>query len=822
MTISSTTRIAGPFIGNGTASAFPFTFKVFAATDLDVIKLTVSTGTESTLVLTTDYTVSLNGDQNSNPGGTVTLTAGALASGFTLTITSDIANLQPTDLTNQGGFYPEVITDSLDRATIQIQQIADIGDRTLKIPISDGTLNMELPTKTERANSFLSFDANGLPSVVTAGSSGAPATITRQVFSGTGSQTVFTLASDPGALGNSAQVYIGGVYQQRSTYTIAGTTLTFSAAPVAGTNNIEFVNFLTSNIGATSADLVTYTPSGTGAVARSAASKMGDVVSVRDFGAVGNGTTDDTAAIQAAITASANKAVYFPSGTYVATTLTVSSPCRLFGEGIIKKTTAASSALLTLNTNDVDIEGLEFRGASFDAMPASVVFLDTAIKVYGASSVSPYRRFNITNVKVNGFAGFAMDIRWSEDVTITGCQIRYCGYAGILFESIVRGVIANNRISFIDAGTGTNAYGISLSRDPTKTLVNSVPTEHVTVTGNVVTDVAKWTGIDGHAPHNCNIVGNVVARCKNGIYAQYDSAVNPYPSPARYVRIADNVVIGRSTTSENDFGVASIGTATVGVGFNEHIVIENNSVINAGSSSGGNAAVSLSYSRHSVARNNVVYKGINAGLSMTTSCDQCVMEGNLVDGLINTGPSSLFAYVQNNNTNCAFVANRFRNTTGSASFNCQIGIYYVAANSGTVYVRNRIDSNAVDVVSSYKRFIESSSNPIEYTDLKWQLERESCPPFTHSATGGAPRESTASQSGNFRRSPAVGLAAGTTIRRTRVSHRSTDTTFKIAVRPNEGGDPYVVGVYTVDGTNITAAASIPDITIDIEGIYWDD
>ena len=822
MTISSTTRIAGPFIGNGTASAFPFTFKVFAATDLDVIKLTVSTGTESTLVLTTDYTVSLNGDQNSNPGGTVTLTAGALASGFTLTITSDIANLQPTDLTNQGGFYPEVITDSLDRATIQIQQIADIGDRTLKIPISDGVLNMELPTATERANSFLSFDANGLPSVVTAGSSGAPATITRQVFSGTGSQTAFTLASDPGALGNSAQVYIGGVYQQRSTYTIAGTTLTFSAAPVAGTDNIEFVNFLTSNLGAISADLVTYTPSGTSAVARSAASKFGDTVSVKDFGAVGDGVANDTVAIQAAITASANKSVYFPSGTYVATTLTVSSPCRLFGEGIIKKTTAASSALLTLNTNDVEIEGLEFRGASFDAMPASVVFLDTAIKVYGASSVSPYRRFNITNVKVNGFAGFAMDIRWSEDVTITGCQIRYCGYAGILFESIVRGVIANNRISFIDAGTGTNAYGISLSRDPTRTLVNSVPTEHVTVTGNVVTDVAKWTGIDGHAPHNCNIVGNVVARCKNGIYAQYDSAVNPYPSPARYVRIADNVVIGRSTTSENDFGVASIGTATVGVGFNEHIVIENNSVINAGSSSGGNAAVSLRYSRHSVARNNVVYKGINAGLSMTTSCDQCVMEGNLVDGLINTGSSSLFAYVQNNNTNCAFVANRFRNTTGSTSFNCQIGIYYVAANSGTVYVRNRIDSNAVDVVSSYKRFIASNSNPIEYTDLKWQLERESCPPFTHSATGGAPRESTASQSGNFRRSPAVGLAIGTTIRRTRVSHRSTDTTFKIAVRPNEGGDPYVVGVYTVDGTNITAAASIPDITIDIEGIYWDD
>jgi len=327
LTISSTTRIAGPFVGTGSASVFPFTFKVFAASDLDVIRLNSSTGVETTLVLTTDYTVTLNGNQNTNPGGSVTLIAGALASGFTLTITSDIANLQPTDLTNQGGFYPEVITDSLDRATIQIQQMAEDLTRSIKTPISDGSLNMELPTAAQRANSFLAFDANGEPTVVTSGSSGAPATITRQVFSGTGSQTAFTLASNPGALGNSAQVYIGGVYQQRSTYTISGTTLTFSSAPVAGTDNIEFVNFLTSNIGSTSADLVTYTPAGTGAVARSAASKFGDMVSVKDFGAVGDGVADDTAAIQAAINyanANGKRYVVAPCATYkITSTITV-------------------------------------------------------------------------------------------------------------------------------------------------------------------------------------------------------------------------------------------------------------------------------------------------------------------------------------------------------------------------------------------------------------------------------------------------------------------------------------------------------------------
>ena len=269
MTISSTTRIAGPFVGNGTASAFPFTFKVFAAGDLDVIRLATSTGVETTLVLTTDYTVALNIDQDSNPGGTVTLVAGPLATGFTLTITSDIANLQPTDLTNQGGFYPEVITDSFDRATIQIQQMAGEVSRSIKVPLSDSTFDMELPGALARANSFVAFDGNGALTTQAASSSAAPTSITRQVFSGTGSQTIFTLGSDPGGAGNSAQVFIGGVYQQRNTYTIAGTTLTFNQAPVAGTNNIEFVNFLIGS-GSNGVGIVTLTGdvtgSGTGTV----------------------------------------------------------------------------------------------------------------------------------------------------------------------------------------------------------------------------------------------------------------------------------------------------------------------------------------------------------------------------------------------------------------------------------------------------------------------------------------------------------------------------------------------------------------------------
>lgn len=122
MTISSNVRIAGPFAGAGAVGPFAFAFKVFQAADLVCTRIEVATTTTVILTYPADYSVSLNADQNANPGGTVTLTA-ALAVGYTLTITSNVDYLQPVDLQNQGGFYPEVHEDEFDRLTILIQQV---------------------------------------------------------------------------------------------------------------------------------------------------------------------------------------------------------------------------------------------------------------------------------------------------------------------------------------------------------------------------------------------------------------------------------------------------------------------------------------------------------------------------------------------------------------------------------------------------------------------------------------------------------------------------------------------------------------------------
>ena len=94
--------------------------------------------------------------------------------------------------------------------------------------------------------------------------------------------------------------------------------------------------------------LEVYTPYGVGAVDSTIESKLRERVSVKDFGALGNGVADDTAAIQAALDSGA-KSIYMPAGTYkTSAPLKTYSEITLYGDGvsstIIEKTTATAGS----------------------------------------------------------------------------------------------------------------------------------------------------------------------------------------------------------------------------------------------------------------------------------------------------------------------------------------------------------------------------------------------------------------------------------------------------------------------------------------------
>ena len=169
-----------------------------------------------------------------------------------------------------------------------------------------------------------------------------------QLLSGNGSTTVFGLTNTPVSVVNTA-VYINGLYQQKNTYSVSGSQLTFSVAPLSGTNNIEVITSQTLPIGTTSADMVTFVSNGVNAVSRSSSSKLNDLVSVKDFGAVGDGVTDDTAAMQAAH--NTGNRIYYPAGTYLFSLISGISGGGIVGDGpsrtILKTSTVGSQDVFT-------------------------------------------------------------------------------------------------------------------------------------------------------------------------------------------------------------------------------------------------------------------------------------------------------------------------------------------------------------------------------------------------------------------------------------------------------------------------------------------
>lgn len=201
MAITTTTRKV-TFVGNGTTTVFPFAFKVFTTDDLFIVVVDEG-GNITLLALGTDYTAVLNANQDVNPGGAVTLTAGPLADAQSMTITSDVAELQQVILTNLGGFFPDVLNGVFDRLTILIQQLQQGVDQSIKLGLTDNLTSAQLPPAAQRAGKFLYFGADGSVSLVAQ----APSTGTQFSFAGAltgtkdGVNKIFTITNGGSPIG---------------------------------------------------------------------------------------------------------------------------------------------------------------------------------------------------------------------------------------------------------------------------------------------------------------------------------------------------------------------------------------------------------------------------------------------------------------------------------------------------------------------------------------------------------------------------------------------------------------------------------------------
>jgi len=433
------------YSGSAGTGPYTFTFEVLTQGDIGVYK------NSTLLTLTTDYTVTINVDGT----GYITLVSAATAAD-TIAIFGNKGIQRSTDFVTGGDLFANSLNDELDAQTIFAQQNAEAIVRSIRAPQFDPTgLDMTLPAQADRVDGILQFDSNGEPTVVSAsqfvaGLSGSiiGANYITNNATGDGTTVNFTLSSAPGSKGN-LQIYIDGVYQNKATFSLTGTTVTFTEAPPLNAS-VEFIIGYSVGSFANAGD-VPFTQQGSGASTRTVEAKLYEFVSVKDFGAVGDGVTDDTAAIQAAIDAvtpvlpgnpwdlngNPGGTVFIPQGKYkVSSTITIPAWVNVKGAG-----KSATQLVASGSPGTVVSMGLSGLAPANDPLQSYHCSLSD-LTIYGNS------------LNVNG-----LDI-YASFWHMYNVEVTYCNYNGIFLQTSYTGKAYNTYVFY--CGTSAGYAGIKM------------------------------------------------------------------------------------------------------------------------------------------------------------------------------------------------------------------------------------------------------------------------------------------------------------------------------------------------------------------------
>lgn len=388
MTVSSQTNNA-TFVGNGVTTDFPLPFRFFSNSDVFAYFIDPTTGASTPMVLGTDYTLAGAGEPEVNGNAVSVLTTTApLANGRGLYVERIMQEVQSTDIVNQGEFFASTHEDVFDRMTMLIQQANANSNGAIRVAIGDPEPQRLAPA-ARRANLILGFDALGQPITV---------------------------------------------------------------APVSGSATDLAINLANNTDPAKGAALVGFLQAGAGAVGRTMLDKAREVVSVKDFGAVGDGVTDDTAAIQAAIDAVyagslQGGSLYFPKGNYLVTSSIHQRPrVNFVGDGSRKSQIIWGAADLTNYQ-----KGVVYCVAGTDAAPDFV--FSTCIEgmsISGGSSGVPVAL---------AIRGHQENCRF-VDLLLGGFTA--AGLEALPFSSINHGITFSD-LHIIPRAGATAAFGMRLS-----------------------------------------------------------------------------------------------------------------------------------------------------------------------------------------------------------------------------------------------------------------------------------------------------------------------------------------------------------------------
>lgn len=360
----------------------------------------------------------------------------------------------------------------------------------------------------------------------------------QEIVTATAGQTVFNLgiSYQPGT--NSLSVFVDGVNQygpgaQYSYVETDGNTVTFNSGLHVGAE-VKFTTTQQQGAGAADASQVTYDPPFTGSVPTNVEAKLAQTVSVKDFGAVGDGVTDDTAAIQAAINAASNAVLFFPSGTYITSGIDLTSRLIIQGEGKLTtwlKLKAGASSGDCIIKASVDFNGLQIKDIGLNGNWKDNPYSPTlTINNYGTGIYAGCWNGLFSNITVLNCADNGISIGGISDVNtscvenyIQNSDIQYNGGHGIAFITInaTDNYVLNN---VINGNLTSGKYGIYLGSNGGHLVEGNhfySNDSDIYLTGNFVNVSNNY--FDGHTKNNIylppsNNTGKVIQNNMFGTY----------------------------------------------------------------------------------------------------------------------------------------------------------------------------------------------------------------------------------------------------------------------------------------------------------------
>lgn len=336
----------------------------------------------------------------------------------------------------------------------------------------------------------------------------------------------------------------------------------------------------------------------------------GAPANVLDFGAVGDGTTNDTAAIQNAINASS--AVYFPSGTYLSDTVTLNQNSFLFGDGsstIIKQNTItgasygtffADSGSSSSTINNIVIRDMQMQSPNI----TSPVFnqFQHLISLNGVKNVL------IENVDFIGFYGDGLYIgsgaSASQERHNTNVIVKDCYFDGINQQN-------RNGISVIDCN-GFLADGNYFANTTYSTMPGAIDIEPDVNTYHVIKDIKIVNN------KFYNIGGNVAAI---GVHLPGVT----YSTPPNGFVIQNNFV---DTFSANGFAFTYILTGGISEATYNFGIFVSNNVFKSGAS-----PFTLYGAKDAIIYSNQFLNFTGSALVGYTSVDDTCLNVSLIDNL---------------------------------------------------------------------------------------------------------------------------------------------------------------------------------------------